>query len=168
MQKEFLEAGKIVNVHALKGEVKVMPWCDSAEFLCEFERLFLDAGEQELEIQRARVFKNMAIIKFAGIDTVEQAEKLRNKILYMWREDIELDEDCYFIQDLIGLEVSDADTGEIYGKLNDVMQTGANDVYVIKGKDREYLIPAIPDVIISTDIENGTMTIRPLDGLFDD
>ena len=168
MQKEFLEAGKIVNVHALKGEVKVMPWCDSAEFLCEFERLFLDGGEQELEIQRARVFKNMAIIKFAGIDTVEQAEKLRNKILYMWREDIELDEDCYFIQDLIGLEVSDADTGEIYGKLNDVMQTGANDVYVIKGKDREYLVPAIPDVIISTDIENGTMTIRPLDGLFDD
>lgn len=168
MQKEFLEAGKVVNVHALKGEVKVMPWCDSAEFLCELERLFLNSGKQELEVQRARVFKNMAIIKFAGIDTVEQAETLRNKVLYMCREDIELDENCYFIQDLIGLEVIDADTEKSYGKLKDVIQTGANDVYVINDEVREYLIPAIPDVIIDTDIDNGIMKIRPLNGLFDD
>ncbi len=168
MQKEFLEAGKIVNVHALKGEVKVMPWCDSAEFLCSFERLFLDHGRQELEIERARVFKNMAVIKFKGTDTVEQAEKLRSKILYIRREDVELDDDVYFIQDLIGIEVYDADSGRFYGTLNDVMQTGANDVYSIKNENREYLVPAIPDVIIQTDIENNIMKIRPLDGLFDD
>lgn len=168
MQKEFLEAGKIVNVHGLKGDVKVMPWCDSADFLCEFERLFLDGGDTELEIEKARVFKNTAIIKFAGIDTVEQAETLRNKVLYMWREDVELDEDCYFVQDLIGLKVYDADSNFLYGEIADVMQTGANDVYSIKGNGREYLVPAIPDVIIETDIENGTMKIRPLDGLFDE
>lgn len=168
MQKEFLEAGKIVNVHALKGEVKVMPWCDSAEFLCEFERLFLDGGDTELEIERARIFKNTVIMKFSGIDTVEQAEKLKNKVLYMWREDVELDDDCYFVQDLIGLEVYDADSGFLYGKITDVMQTGANDVYTIKGNDREYLVPAIPEVITDTDIDGGTMKIRPLDGLFDE
>ncbi len=168
MKKEFLEAGKIVNVHALKGEVKVMPWCDSADFLCEFERLFLDNGKQELIIERARVQKNMALIKFEGIDTVEDAEKMRNKILYMWREDVELDEDSYFVQDLIGLKVYDADSDKLYGELTDVLQTGANDVYQIKGNDREYLVPAIPDVIISTDIDGGIMKIRPLDGLFED
>lgn len=168
MQKEFLEAGKIVNVHALKGEVKVMPWCDSAEFLCEFERLFLDGGDTELEIERARIFKNTVIMKFSGIDTIEQAEKLKNKVLYMWREDVELDDDCYFVQDLIGLEVYDADSGFLYGKITDVMQTGANDVYTIKGNDREYLVPAIPEVITDTDIDGGTMKIRPLDGLFDE
>ena len=136
MKKEFLEAGKIVNVHALKGEVKVMPWCDSADFLCEFERLFLDKGKQELIIERARVQKNMALIKFEGIDTVEDAEKMRNKILYMWREDVELDDDSYFVQDLIGLKVYDADSDKLYGELTDVLQTGANDVYQIKGNKR--------------------------------
>jgi 16S rRNA processing protein RimM len=168
MQKEFLEAGKIENVHGLKGEVKIMPWCDSAEFLCEFERLFLDGGNTELEIERARVFKNTVIMKFAGTDTVEQAETLRNKVLYMWREDVELDDDCYFVQDLIGLKVYDADNGFLYGEITDVMQTGANDVYSIKGSSREYLVPAIPEVVTETDIEGKTMKIRPLDGLFEE
>ena len=113
------------------------------------------------------MFKNTVIAKIEGIDTPEAAEKLRNKVLYMHRDDLELDEDTYFIQDLIGLEVRDADTDRVYGKIADVMQTGANDVYVIKGEDREYLVPAIGDVVISTDIDGGVMTIRPLDGLFD-
>ena len=111
MQKDFLEAGKIVNVHGLKGEVKIMPWCDSAEFLCEFERLFLNKGEEELEIEFARPVKNTAVIKFVGFETVEDAETLRNKVLYMYRDDIELSEGVYFVQDLIGLKVYDEDTG---------------------------------------------------------
>ena len=85
----------------------------------------------------------------------------------MHRDDLELDDDTYFIQDLIGLEVRDADTDKVYGKIADVLETGANDVYVIKGEDREYLIPAIADVVVSTDIDTNLMTIRPLDGLFD-
>ena len=85
----------------------------------------------------------------------------------MHRDDLELDEDTYFIQDLIGVEVRDADTDEVYGTIADVMQTGANDVYVIKGEKREYLVPAIADVVVSTDIDSNIMTIRPLDGLFD-
>lgn len=167
MKKQFLEAGKIVTTHGIRGEVKVMPYTDTPELLCEFDRLFIGKNRDEINVTRARVFKNTVIMKLEGIDTPEDAEKLRNKLLYMHRDDLELDDDTYFIQDLIGLEVSDADSGKVYGKIADVMQTGANDVYVINGDDREYLVPAIADVVVSTDIDGGTMTIRPLEGLFD-
>ena len=166
MKKEFLEAGKIVTTHGIRGEVKVMPYTDSPELLGEFDRLFIGKNHEETAVERSRVFKSTVIMKLEGVDTPEAAEKLRNKLLYMHRDDLELDEDTYFIQDLIGLEVRDADTDKVYGKITDVMQTGANDVYVVTG-DREYLVPAIADVVVSTDIDGGIMTIRPLDGLFD-
>lgn len=166
MKKEYLEAGKIVTTHGIRGEVKIMPYTDTPELLCEFDRLFMGKNHTEIIIERSRVFKNMVIAKIKGVDTPEDAEKLRNKMLYMHRDDLELDENTYFIQDLIGMEVKDNESGFIYGKIIDVMQTGANDVYVIQG-DREYLIPAIPDVVISTDIDNNIMLIKPLEGLFD-
>ena len=165
MKKEFLEAGKIVTTHGIKGEVKIMPYTDTPELLSEFDRLFIGKDKKELIIERARVFKNMVIAKIQGVDTPEDAEKYRNKILFMHRDDLELDENTYFIQDLIGMEVKDADTGILYGKIKDVMQTGANDVYVIEG-EKEYLIPAIPDVVINTDVDGNLMLIRPLEGLF--
>lgn len=167
MKKQYLEAGKIVTTHGIKGEVKIMPYTDYPELLCEFGRLFSGRNHDEIIVERARVQKNMVIAKLEGIDTPEEAEKLRNKILYMHRDDLELDEDTYFIQDLIGVEVKDADSGEVYGEIADVMQTGANDVYVVRGVDREYLVPAIADVVVSTDIDSNIMLIRPLDGLFE-
>lgn len=167
MKKEYLEAGKIVSIHGIKGEVKIMPYCDSAELLCEFDRLFLGKNHTEIIIERSRVQKNMVIAKLEGYDTPEAAEKLRNKLLYMHRDDLELDDDTYFIQDLIGIEVRDADTGTVYGIIDDVLETGANDVYSIRGEDRTYLVPAIADVVITTDIDENIMTIRPLEGLFD-
>lgn len=168
MKKEYLEAGKIVNTHGIRGEVKIMPYCDSPELLCEFDRLFLGKAMKEINIQRARVQKNMVIAKIEGVDTPEDANKLREKMLYMHRDDLELDDDVYFIQDLIGLTVKNADTDEVYGVIDDVFQTGANDVYSIKGENRTYLVPAIADVIIETDIDNEIMKIRPLEGLFDE
>ena len=168
MKKEYLEAGKIVNIHGIKGEVKIMPYCDSPELFCEFDRFFIGRNHKEINVQRSRVQKNMVIAKLEGIDTPEDAEKLRNKMLYMHRDDLELDDDTYFIQDLIGLTVKNADSGEVYGEIDDVMQTGANDVYSIKGENKSYLIPAIPEVITETDIDGGFMLIRPLDGLFDE
>ena len=158
MKKEFLEAGKIVALHGIRGEVKIMPYCDSPELLAEFDRLFIGKNHEEIIVERSRVFKNMVIAKLEGFNSPEESEKLRNKILFMHRDDLELDEDTYFIQDLIGLEVKNADSDFVYGKISDVMQTGANDVY---------LVPAIPDVIVKTDIDGGLMLIRPLDGLFD-
>ena len=167
MKKEYLEAGKIVTTHGIRGEVKIMPYTDSPDLLAEFDRLFIGKNHEEVFIERSRVFKNTVIAKIEGIDTPEAAEKLRNKVLYMHRDDLELDEDTYFIQDLIGMEVRDADSDELYGVIDDVMQTGANDVYVVKSADKELLVPAIADVVISTDIDGNVMIIRPLDGLFD-
>ena len=167
MKKQYLEAGKIVTTHGIKGEVKIMPYCDSAELLAEFDRLFIGKNHDEIIVERARVQKNMVIAKLEGINTPEEAEKLRNKMLFMHRDDLELDDDTYFIQDLIGMEVKDADSDALYGTIADVMQTGANDVYVVRGEEREYLVPAIADVVISTDLDSNIMTIRPLDGLFD-
>lgn len=169
MKKEYLEIGKIVNIHGLRGDVKVMPWCDEPELLCEFDRLFIDKDKKEIFTEDAKVFKNTVIMHFEGCDTPEAAEKLRNKILYMHRDDLELDEGVYFIQDLIGLCVVDADNGKVYGTIKDVSQTGANDVYEVFDSElnKTYWIPAIPDVVIETDIDGEIMKIRPLEGLLD-
>lgn len=165
--KQFLEIGKIVAVQGLKGEVRVEPWCDSADFLCEFEELYFNKGNTPVSVVRARPHKNIVLMKLEGIDTPEAAQALRGKILYMDRNDVELEEGTYFVQDLIGLEVIDADDGTVYGTLSDVTYTGANDVYHIKGSDKEYLIPAIPDVVEQTDIEGGRMLIHKMEGLFE-
>lgn len=169
MKKEYLEIGKIVNIHGLKGDVKVMPWCDEPELLCEFDRLFIDRDKKEIEVEDARVFKNTVIMRFEGCASPEDAEKLRNKVLYIHRDDLELEEGVYFIQDLIGLNVVDADSGRVYGTLKDVSQTGANDVYEVFDEENKktYWIPAIPDVVIETDVDGGVMKIRPLEGLLD-
>ena len=165
--KRFLEIGKIVSVFGLRGEVKIQPWCDSPDFLCEFDTLYYKSGTP-VSIERARVQKNIVIMKLEGTDTVEGAQALRGRVLYMDREDVELEEGAYFVQDLIGLEVRDAATDELYGTITEVSETGANDVYHIKAPDGRMLyIPAIPDVVRETDLEGGRMLIIPLDGLFD-
>jgi 16S rRNA processing protein RimM len=167
MPEKMLEIGKITSVFGIKGEVKVMPWCDSPELLCEFDTLYWKSGTP-VEIEYARVQKNMAVVKIKGIDDANSAQKLRNRMLYMDRNDVELEEGSYFIADLIGLCVSDSKTGETYGTLCDVTETGANDVYHIKTEDgRILLVPAIPEVIDRVDIEGGVMEITPLNGLFD-
>ena len=122
-----------------------------------------------MQIERASVQKNTALVKFAGVDTPEAANALRNTVLYMDREDVELDDDTYFIQDLQGMTVRDADSGKVYGKLKDVLQTGANDVYEVESPDgKMLLVPVIPDVVLKVDFEADAIEIRPLKGLFDD
>lgn len=166
--KQFLETGKITGTHGLKGEVRVQPWADSPEFLADFEELYLDNGNKKLEITSARVHKNMLIMKIRGVDTIEEADKLRNKVLYMNRDDVELEEGAYFIQDLIGLDVIDDETGERLGRLDDVSETGANDVYHVKTDDgREFLIPVIPDVVREISPEQDFVRIFKMKGLFD-
>lgn len=167
--KKYLEIGKIVSVHGLKGDVKVEPWCNEPEFICEFDKLYSKDGKKEYEIERSRVQKNMVIMKIKGIDSVEDGQAIRNKILYMDRDDVELEKGYYFFQDLIGLTVIDTDSQKVYGKIADVFQTGANDVYHMKSDDgKSYYIPAIPDVIDKVDLNDGKMYITPLEGLFDE
>lgn len=170
MKRQYLEIGQIVASHGLKGEMRVYPWCDDPAFIAEFETLYLDKrGEKPVKVERARVQKNMVILKLEGVDRVEDTVGYRSKVLYMDRDEVELEPGAYFIQDLIGLEVVDADSGQRYGTLTEVEATGANDVYTIRDEEgRERMIPAIPQVIAALDIEAGRMEIRPLEGLFDD
>lgn len=168
MRKQFLEIGKIVATQGIRGEVRVQYYCDSAEVLCDFDTLYLDKGKTEMHITRAFPHKNVVVLKFEGIDKIEQAQPFVGKILYLDRDDAELEEGLYFIQDIIGLTVKDADTGEIYGKISEVYQNGASDVYSIKKEDgRELLFPCIDEVVLDIDVDGGEMIIRPLPGLFD-
>jgi len=168
MLKKYLEIGQIVGTHGIKGEVRINPWCDSPEFLTGFKKLYKDEGRAHFEVTSLRVHHNIVLGKFKGIDTVNDAAKLRDTVLFIDRDDAEIPEGSYFIQDLIGCAVTDVDTGENLGVLSDVSKTGANDVWHIKRVNKEYLIPAIDEVVIETDVENKSIKIRPLKGIFDD
>ena len=169
MKLEFLECGEVVTTHGIKGELKVYPWSDTPDFLKEFRTVYTDGGKTPWTVTGCRAQKNMTLLKLKGVDTIEEAMKLRGKTLYIRRADAKLEEGDYFIQELIGLSVVDGDTGRVYGTLSDVSQTGANDVYHITDEEgREWLIPAIPQVIQSVDLEEEKMVITPLEGLFDE
>jgi 16S rRNA processing protein RimM len=169
MLNQYLEAGRIVGTHGLKGELRMEPWCDSADFLAELKTLYWDKGTQKVEIVSARVHKTLLLLQLKGIDSIEQADTLRGKILYLARADVPLEKGRYFVQDLIGTDVFDADSFIYYGKLTEVMYTGANDVYQITSESKKnYLIPAIPDVIVDINITDSKMLIRPIKGIFDD
>lgn len=169
MKKQFLEIGKIVATQGIKGEVRVQYYCDSVDVICDFDTLYLNRGKEVVEIERSRPHKNVCVMKIRNIDTVEQAQLLIGKMLYLNRDDVSLDEDTVFIQDIIGLKVSDVDSGKAYGEIDDVLQNGGTDVYSIKTEDnKQLLFPAIPDIIIETDFDKGVMLIRPLVGLFED
>lgn len=166
--EQYLEIGKVVSTHGLRGELRVDPWCDSPQFLCQFKTLYLKKGETKLSVS-SRPHKTIAIVKAKGIDTIEKAEKLRGRVLYINRSDARLAPGEYFIQDLMGLDVIDIDTSKSYGKITDVLKTGANDVYqVTDEKKKDYLIPVIDDVVKEIDINGGKVLIKPLKGIFDD
>lgn len=169
MKQKFLEVGKIVGTHGIKGMVRIQPWSDSAEFLAEFEHFYLDKdGNECIDAERVQPHGNVVLAKLSGVDTIEQAEAFRGKILYIDRNDVELDEGRYFISDIIGSQVFDKDGETPLGILSDVSETGANDVWHIKRDGKEYLVPAIDEVIVSVDVENSRIVLNPLKGIFDD
>lgn len=166
---QYLECGKIVTTHGVRGEVKAEVWMDSPEELTRLRMLYFDGGKTSVAVQQARVQKNMVILKLSGIDSPEQGSAFRGRVLWCDRKDVPLREGQYFLQDLYGLTVADADDGHVYGKLVDISETGANSVYHIEFDNKKIqLIPAIPEVVLKVDIEGGRMLIRPLPGLFDD
>ena len=168
MKKQFLEAGKIVRTHGVRGELVLECWADSPEFLAGLKHLYFDGGSRDAGLVSSRVHKGRVLLKLQGVDTVEQGDALRGKVLYLDRDDVELPEGRYFLQDLIGLKAVDGNTGREYGVLQEVLPTGANDVYVITIADRrEILVPAIKDCILSVDPEAGRMEIHLLPGLME-
>lgn len=164
MEKELLQAGKIINTHALKGEVRIYPYCDSAEFLCDVKKLYIDG--ESYKVKAARVHKGQALIKFKGINSIEEAEALLGKLVYFDKKEVSLEEGQYFIDDIIGLTVEDIDTGEVYGEVTDVFTTGANDVFEVTG-DRVLLVPKIDQVVLEINLKKEKILIRPLEGLFE-
>ena len=167
MLKKYLEIGQIVGTHGIKGEVRINPWCDSPEFLTGFKKLYKDEGRSHFEVTSLRVHHNIVLESLEGIDGKRRGETPRHRFVHR-QDDAEIPEGSYFIQDLIGCAVTDVDTGENLGVLSDVSKTGANDVWHIKRGNKEYLIPAIDEVVIETDVENKSIKIRPLKGIFDD
>lgn len=168
MKKQFLDCGKIVGTHGIKGEVRIDPWADSPAFLCAFNTLYLDERGEQLIKVKSRPHKNITLCKIDGINNIEAAERLRGKIVYINRDDIKLDDGVHFVQDLIGSSVRDFDTGEDYGVLTDVLRTGANDVYEITRDGKKYLAPVIEEVVREIDTDDGVVLITPMKGIFDD
>lgn len=167
--KKYLEVGRIVGTHAIKGEVRVDCWCNSVEDFCLLKTLYYNENGSEKISVKSRPNKNIAIMKINDVETLEAADALRGKILYVDRADLNLGEDEYFIQDIIGCVVKNIDTDEVYGKVTDVFNRGASDIYTVEFDDKtSYYIPVIDDIVIKTDIENGEILIRPMKGLFGD
>lgn len=166
MLKQFLEAGRIVSTQGLKGEVRVESWCDTPKFLTQFES-FRFADGNFRKVQKSRVQKSIVVVKFADIDDIESAQGLVKSIIYIDRAWVKLPEGSYFDQDLMGLSVTDAVSGRVFGKITEVSHiNGANDIYRVVGDCVDEWIPGIPDVVKSVDFESGKMIITPLEGLF--
>lgn len=168
--EDMLRVGVITSTHGIKGEVKVFPTTNDATRFKQLEEVILDTGKEQilLKIEHVKFFKNMVILKFKGYDNMNDIEKYKSKDLLISRENaVELGPDEYFITDLIGLKVMN-DQGEALGVMKDVLETGANDVYVVELESgKELLVPAIGDCILDVNLEEGTMSIHLLEGLMD-
>ena len=168
--EDLIKVGVITSTHGIKGEVKVFPTTDDANRFKKLKKVILDTGKEkiDMEIAGVRFFKNMVILKFKGIDDINDVEKYRKAELYVTRENaVPLKKNEYYIADLIGMDVV-SDEDEELGVIDDVLQTGANDVYVIKKAGcQDLLIPAIKDCVKDVDVEGGKMIVHLLEGLRD-
>ena len=158
MRLPFIEAGQIVTTHGIRGEVKVLTWLDAPELLCEFDRCRIDGNEYIMD--SVRVQKTCNLVKLHGIDTVEAAQTLRDKVVLLYRDDI--DGDVIFGAELIGMQVFSDD--RLLGVITDVLDYPGNSVYVVKGS-YEYMIPAVKEFILSTDLDENKMTVRVIEGM---
>ena len=168
MKKEYLECGKIINTHGIAGAVKLDPWCDSPEVLANLKRVFIKKGEtyECVKVIRASVFKRFVIATLEGVNGIDEAQMLRDTVLYAARQDIKLGEGDFFISDLIGLDVKDAESGRVYGKLIGVMNNGASDIYEIETSSGVKMMPAVPEFVKSVDPDSEIL-VSPIEGMFD-
>ena len=161
MKLQFVEAGEIVTTHGVRGEVKVLCWLDDPEMLCEFDRCTIDGRDYVMD--QVRVQKTCNLVKLRGVDTMEAAQAMRSKVIKLYREDI--DDEVIFAAELIGMEVYAE--GVRIGKIREVLDYPGNSVYVVRG-EREYMIPAVKQFILSTDMEKNEMQVRLIEGMCTD
>ncbi|MEG1863034.1 MAG: ribosome maturation factor RimM [Oscillospiraceae bacterium] len=166
----YIETGEIVSVHGIGGEVKVYPWADSGEFLEQFDSFYIQKNKMHYEkliATQVRVHKNIVLVKFQGIDNPELARNLIGKIVYVEKDAITLEEGKYFISDLIGCKVVNTLSKATIGVITDVNNLGASDIYFIKGEDgKEYMFPAVSEFLVCTDIDNKTIEVKVIEGMF--
>jgi len=160
-KKTFIEAGRIVNTHGVAGEVKIEVWLDNPEFLKKCRRIFLDG--QEIRMLSGKVHKGFLLAKLEGVEDVNAAMRLKGREIHIHRDDAKLPKGAFFLQDIIGARVQEEDGREV-GTLVDVMETPASRIYVVRG-EQEHLIPAVPEFVLSTDAENGVITVRLIAGM---
>lgn len=170
MINKYLELGQIVGTHGIKGELRFQPWCDSVSFVNQFDKLYLDPlGAKEIKVLASRSHGNIALLTLEGIDSVEKAASFRDKVFYIDRNDSHIPKNSFFVADLLGCEVKDRRTGEVYGKVSDVSKTGANDVWHIKNdENREFLFPAVKEFVCEINVRDNYIIIEPIKGIFDD
>ena len=158
MKLQFVEAGEIVTTHGVRGEVKVLCWLDDPEMLCEFDRCRIDG--KEFEMEQVRVQKTCNLVKLKGVDTMEAAQAMRGKKVELYREDI--DDEVIFAAELIGVQVYC--DGKCIGKVKEVLDYPGNSVYVVRG-EHEYMIPAVKQFVLSTDMEKNEMQVKLIEGM---
>ena len=159
--KEYLDCGQIVNTHGVRGEVRIVPWADNPDFLCQFSTLYIDGAPRQ--VLSSRVHKGSVIAKLDGVDTVEEAMLLRDKTVQICRADAKLRSGTFFLADIIGLKVVD-ETEQTLGTLKEVLSPSVQQVYVVDG-EREIMIPAVPEFILETNIEGGYIRVRLIEGM---
>ena len=163
MKKEFLEAGKIVNTHGVRGEVKIMPWADSPSFLLDFNTLYI--SDTPYQVQSAKVHKNALIVQFEGISDINAAIALKNKLVFINRANAKLEPGAFFIQDILGLPVIDEEN-QTLGTLSEILPRPGGDIYVIQGENgAERLIPDVPAFMLEKNLEAGFIKVRLIEGL---
>ena len=158
MKLQYIEAGEIVNTHGVRGEVKVLCWLDDPEMLCEFDRCRIDG--KEFTMEQVRVQKTCNLVQLKGIDTMEKAQLMRGKTIELYREDI--DDEVIFAAELIGVEVFCE--GQSIGKIKEVLDYPGNSVYVVRG-EHEYMIPAVKQFILDTDMDGNRMQVKLIEGM---
>lgn len=168
MKKQYLECGKIINKRGIGGELKVDCYCDSTSSIDSAKVLYTDEnGTVSYNVISIKSYKGFLYIKLEGIDSAEKADEMRNKLLYVSRQDVKKSKESVFIADLIGLDVIDAENGKIYGKIQDVTNYGASDIYTVKNGSETYMLPAVKDMVVSIDTDKGVF-VKPIQGIFDD
>lgn len=168
MPQKYLEIGKIVGTHGINGEVKMEVWADSPDFVKKLGSLYFENGNVKIAKKSCRIHKNLALLTIEDVTDPSKADLLRGKVVYMDRAEVRLPKNRFFVADLIGLKAYDGNTDVYYGEITDVIRTGANNVYKIEKDGKEYLFPAVDQFIKETDIENGTILLLPIDGIFND
>ena len=168
MKKDFLECGMVINKRGIGGELKVDCYCDSPKAVFGVKKLFGDKdGTQVYNVNSVKSYKGYLYIKLDGVNNAEAADAMRGKILFVSRNDVTVPEGKYFISDLLDLEVVDIDTKQVYGKITDVRNFGASDIYVVSDGNNEYMVPAVKDIIIKVDLDEAVF-VKPISGLFDE